>query len=113
VSAEAAVQGTLARYKTALESRDLGALKQIWPALVGRQEAAIKMEFDNARSIAVDFDNVNVRVTNTAATLTCRRNYVVTTSQGQTLKTASKMTMTLDRRNGSWVIDTIRHEVER
>jgi len=96
-----------------LESRDLAALKQIWPALVGRQEAAIKTEFDNARSIAVDLDNVNVRVANTAATVTCRRNYVVTTAQGQTLRTASRMTMTLERRNGSWVIDAIRHEVDR
>jgi hypothetical protein len=104
---------TMARYKSALESRDIGALKQIWPALAGRQESAIRNEFDNARSIAVDLQNVSPVVTNNMAIVTCRRDYSVTTTDGRTLKTATRMTVTLTRRNGSWLIDNIRHEAER
>jgi hypothetical protein len=113
VDPAAGLNETMARYKHALESRDLGALKQIWPGLAGRQELAIKNEFDNARSIAVDLQNVSPAVSNNTATVTCRREYEVTTVDGRTLRTATKMTVTLNRRNGSWVIDTIRHEAER
>ena len=103
----------MARYKTALEARDLGALKQIWPGLAGRQETAIRNEFENARAIAVDLQGLTPVASNDTAIVTCRRNYAVTTVDGHTLKTATRMTVTLNRRNGSWVIDDIRHEAER
>jgi hypothetical protein len=109
----AAVQELVARYKSALEARDLGALKQIWPALGGRQETAMKAEFDNARAIAVTLQGVSVSIAGTTATVTCRRDYVVTTSDRKTLNSATRMTMTLERKNGAWTIDTIRHEAAR
>ena len=108
-----AVTETMVRYKNALESRDIGALKQVWPALGGRQEQAIRNEFDNSRSIAVDLQNLSPVVSNNTATVTCRRSYVVTTIDGRTLQTATRMTVTLSKRNGSWIIDNIRHEAER
>ncbi len=108
-----AVQAVLARYRAALESRDIGALKRIWPALSGRQEDAIKNEFEHSRSIAVGLDGVDIRPTSSGATVTCHRNYAVTTADGQTLRTATQMFMTLARRDGGWVIETIRHEVAR
>jgi hypothetical protein len=107
------VQELIARYKSALEARDLGALKQIWPALGGRQETAMKAEFDNARAIAVTLQGVSVSIAGTTATVTCRRDYVVTTSDRKTLNSATRMTMTLERKNGAWTIDTIRHEAAR
>jgi hypothetical protein len=100
------------RYKAALEARDLGALKQIWPGLGGRQEAAIKAEFDNARAIAVTLNAIAPSIANNTATVTCRRDYVVTTEDRKTLKSATRMTMTLDRRNGTWLIENIRHEAQ-
>ena len=109
----AAVQDLIARYKSALEARDLGALKQIWPALGGRQETAMKAEFDNARAIAVTLQGVNVSIAGNTATVTCRRDYVVTTSDRKTLNSATRMTMTLERKNGAWAIDNIRHEAAR
>jgi serine/threonine-protein kinase len=113
VDPAAAIRETLARYKSALEARDLGALKQIWPGLAGRQETAIRNEFENARAIAVEIQGLTPVVTNNTAVVTCRRNYVVTTVDGRTLRTATRMTVTLNRHNGSWVIDNIRHEAER
>jgi hypothetical protein len=107
------VRAVLARYRTALESRDIGSLKRIWPALAGRQEDALRNEFEHARSIAVGFEGVDVRPTNSGATVTCRRSYTVTKEEGQTLKTTTTMIMTLVRRDGPWSIETIRHEAAR
>jgi hypothetical protein len=109
----AAVQAVLARYRAALESRDIGALKRIWPALSGRQEEAIKNEFEHSRAIVVGLDGVDISSTGSGATVTCRRNYAVTTADGQTLRTATTMFMTLSRRDGAWSIDAIRHEAAR
>ena len=112
-SPESAIQGVLTRYRGALEARDIGALKRIWPALGGRQEDAVSNEFQHARAIAVSLDGVDVKSSGNAATVTCRRNYSVTTGDGQTLKTTTKMIMTLARHDGGWSIETIRHEVIR
>jgi hypothetical protein len=109
----AAVNELLMHYKSALEARDLGARKQIWPGLGGRQEAAIKGEFDNARAIGVTLSSISPSISNNKATVTCRREYVVSTNDRKTLSSATRMTMTLDRKNGTWVIENIRHEAER
>jgi serine/threonine protein kinase len=112
-SPEIAIQAVLTRYRGALEARDIGALKRAWPALGGRQEEAVSNEFQHARAIAVSLDGVDIKSSGSAATVTCRRNYAVTTGDGQTLKTTTKMIMTLARRDGGWSIETIRHEVIR
>jgi serine/threonine protein kinase len=108
-----AVQAVLARYRAALESRDINALKRIWPTLSGRQEDAIRNEFEHSRGIAVGLDGVDIRPAGNGATVTCHRNYAVTTADGQTLRTATRMSMTLVRRDGAWTIETIRHEAAR
>jgi hypothetical protein len=108
-----AVQAVLARYRAALESRDIGALKRIWPTLSGRQEDAIRNEFEHSRGIAVGLDGVDIRPTANGATVTAHRSYAVTTADGQTLRTATRMSMTLVRHDGAWTIETIRHEAAR
>jgi hypothetical protein len=111
--ARAAIQRMLAEYRGALESRDLAALKRIWPGLGGRQEDAIRSEFDHARMIRVALENIQTNIAGSTAAVSCRRSYAVTTADGQKLDTASKMTMTLSGRDGSWVIDSIRFEGAR
>jgi serine/threonine-protein kinase len=112
-TATPAVRAALTRYASALRSRDLSALKQVWPALSGRQEAAIRSEFENARAIGVSLDDVDIKVADRSATVTCRRNYTVTTMQGRTLETAGRMIVTLSPHNGAWLIDGIRYEQAR
>ena len=112
-NAVAAVQAVLAKYRAALESRDIHALKQIWPSLSGRQEDAIRNEFEHSRGIVVGLDGVDIRPTGNGATVTCHRSYAVTTADGHTLRTATQMSMTLARRDGAWTIETIRHEAAR
>ena len=112
-SIDAAVQTLLGRYRSAIEARDISALKRIWPGLSGRQEEALLGEFQHARAIAVGFDGVDIRPAGNGATVSCRRNYAVTTADGQTLKTITTMIMTLVRRDGAWSIENIRHEAAR
>jgi hypothetical protein len=109
----AAINDLLARYRSALEARDLAALKQIWPGLAGRQEAAIKSEFDNARAIGVTLSSIAPAITNNTAVVTCRREYTVTTNDRKTLRSATRMTVNLARKNGVWLIENIRHDAER
>jgi hypothetical protein len=78
--------------------------------LSGRQEAAIKTEFENARAISVTLQAITPSIAGGTATVVCRREYVVTTLDRKTLSTATRMTMTLDRKNGTWVIGNIRHD---
>jgi eukaryotic-like serine/threonine-protein kinase len=108
-----AVRAVLTKYQLAIESRDLDALRRIWPGLAGRQEEAMRAEFERARAIGVRLDGVTVKIAGGVATASCRRDYSVTTGDGQTLKTTTDMTMTLSRRNGAWTIDAVRHEVVR
>lgn len=107
------IRDVVAKYQSALESRDIDALKRIWPALAGRQEAALRTEFQNARAIDVSLAGVGIRVTGAAATVNCQRNYRVTTADGKTLETATHMTMTLNSRDGAWGIANIQHEAIR
>jgi serine/threonine-protein kinase len=109
-NAAAAIQRIVDDYRAALEARDLTALKRIWPTLSGRQEDAIRSEFDHTRTIRVGLSNIQTTVAGSIATVSCRRAYAVTTADGQRLDTASKMTMTLSGRDGAWVIDNIRFE---
>jgi hypothetical protein len=103
----------VSRYQVALEARDLAGLKRIWPALGGRQEDAIRSEFQNARAINVAIDGLTVRVNGNNATAVSRRNYQVTTTDGRTLRTATRMTIALTRRDGGWAIENISHEATR
>jgi hypothetical protein len=109
----AGIHATLTRYANALEARDLGALRRIWPSLSGRQEEAIRNEFQNARAIAVELADIDVKIVGRAATATCRRRYTVTTAQGQTLNTVGRMIVALSRQADVWTIDNIRYEATR
>ena len=74
---------------------------------------ALRSEFENARTITVNLQGISSAVTNGSATVTCRRDYVVTTVDGRTLRSSARMVVTMNRHNGSWVIDNIRYEAER
>ena len=73
----------------------------------------MKAEFDNARAIGVTLTSIAPSISGNTATVTCRREYVVTTNDRKTLNSSTRMTMTLERKNGTWQIDNIRHEAAR
>jgi serine/threonine protein kinase len=101
---DAAIADVLARYKAAVESRSLDALKRIWPGL---PEQAMRDEFRQATSISVGIVDPKITATNDTATVTFVRHYEVV-KEGQRLQSQSNATMELRRSGNSWVIDHIR-----
>ena len=105
---EAAISDVLSRYKAAIESRSLEAIKKIWPALSGGQEDALRVQFRSASSISVAIIDPRISATNDTATVTFVRDYVVIMiADGQRLHSQSDATMTLRRTGNAWVIERI------
>lgn len=113
VPAEPAVRDVLARYVAALEARSLPSLKRIWPGLSGPQERAIRDEFENARSIAVELRQPVIDTTGGGAVVTCLRKYELETLDGHHLVSNTTSTLVLHKNGGTWVIDSVRHDVLR
>ena len=109
--AEETIRAVLAQYVSALEARDLGALKRIWPSLSGPQEEAIRDEFRNARDIDVTIDAPRITVTGDSATVSCLRRYRLQTRDGHRLQTDTRTTVVLRKAaRASWIIEAIRYE---
>ena len=60
----------LEQYESALERRDLAALKRVWPSLGGTQEAAIRSDFRNSKRIEVEIVSPQIAVGDDTATVT-------------------------------------------
>jgi hypothetical protein len=103
---EAAISDVLSRYKAGLESRNLEAIKKIWPGLSGAQEDALRTQFRTASSINVGIIDPRISATNETATVTFVRDYVVM-ADGQRFHSQSDATMTLRRAGSAWVIERI------
>jgi serine/threonine-protein kinase len=107
---EAGVAELLDRYKGALESRSLDALRRIWPGMSRSQEAAMRSDFRNANRIQVEVLGPQISVRGNNATVTFVRRYQLDTVDGQQLRTDTRTTITAHRNGGGWVIDQIRFE---
>ncbi len=112
-TAEQSIATVITRYVAALEARDLNALRQVWPGLGGAQEAAIKSDFENARSIDASFANPTITVSGATATATGLRRYALRTRDGHRLQGDTMTTITLRQAGGQWVIDSMRHQPAR
>jgi serine/threonine protein kinase len=112
-SPAAGITELLDRYKAALESRNLDALKRLWPGVSSAQESAIRYEFQNASRISVDIASPQITARGTTGTVTFVRRYRIDTVDGQRLSTDTRTTMTVHRAGSSWVIDQIRFEPVR
>ena len=98
------------RYTSALQQRDLSALKAVWPTLAGAQQSAIESEFNNARSITVQFVDPKIDVSGSTATVTGVRRYGLQTRDGQQLRTETNTTLVLRQSANGWHIESVRHQ---
>ena len=108
-----AVLGLLQRYKSAYENKDLSSLRALWPSLGGSQETAIQEEFQNARSINIDLQSIEILFAEDQALVISRRNYQLVTADGRRLQTESRATFSLRLMETNWSIETIRFEALR
>jgi ketosteroid isomerase-like protein len=93
-----------------LESRNLAALKRVWPSLGGTQERAIQTEFANARTLQTQFTDPRITINGDITTVTGFRMYSLVTQDGQRLSSVTRTTMTLRRDGGAWVIERVVHQ---
>jgi ketosteroid isomerase-like protein len=100
---------TLRRYTAALEQRDIGALKAVWPGLTRAQQDAVEAEFANARSISVELASPRFEVNGTTATVTAVRHYSLRTRDGQQLRSDTTTTLTLRQQGTGWLIESVSH----
>jgi serine/threonine-protein kinase len=112
-TAEDSIRDVVRRYEHALESRNIDALKRVWPTLAGTQEEAIRKEFAYTRDIKVDIDDLGISVTGATATVTFIRRYQLSTVDGQNLLRNSRTTMGMRRAGTDWLIDRVRFEAIR
>ena len=110
---EAGVAELLARYKSALEARDLEALKRVWPGLSGNAQNAIRDEFRHASQIGVEILDPRTSVAGATGTVSFLRRYELVTVEGQRLRTETRTTMDVRRSGSTWVIERIRFEPAR
>jgi hypothetical protein len=110
---EAEVTDLVARYKSALEGRDISALKRIWPSLSGTPESRLRSEFDHASQISADILDPRIALSGTAGSVTFLRRYLVVTTDGQRLRSDTRATMDIRRTGSTWVIEGIRFEPVR
>jgi len=110
VKVQAAVAAVIDRYTSALQQRDLSALKAVWPTLAGAQQSAIESEFNNARSITVQFVDPKIDVSGSTATVTGVRRYGMQTRDGQQLRTETNTTVVLRQSANGWHIESVRHQ---
>ena len=109
-SPQEAVSAAVQRYVLALQNRDMPSLKAVWPGLGGQDQAAIQAEFDNARSIDVEFVNPRIDINGTAATVTGVRRYSLRTRDNQQLRKDTLTTLSLRQSGNAWLIESVRHQ---
>lgn len=107
---EQGIRAALQQYASALENRDLAALKRVWPSLSGQAERDIRDDFQNAREISVGIDDERIDLNGDSATVTCLRHYLMQTRDGHRLERETRTIISLRRNGRSWLIDSIRFE---
>ena len=107
--AEDDIKGVIAQYVSGLQSRNLPALKRVWPSLSGQQEKALRTEFSNARTVQALFHDPRISVNDGTTTVTGTRTYALETQDGQQLFTTTRTTITMRRVGDEWVIERMVH----
>jgi serine/threonine-protein kinase len=105
-----AIRDLVQQYIAALEGRNLTALMKIWPSLGAAQERALRTEFQNARSIMVQFADQRIDVNGETATMSAIREYVLVTGDGQRLSTTTRTTFTFRRNGAGWFIANVTYQ---
>jgi len=105
-----AIRAVVNQFVGALEARNIGALKALWPSLPAAQERAIRSEFANARSLQVRLADLRIDVDGETATVTAMREYQIVTADSHRLASTSRMTMRMRRTGEAWTIEGVTYQ---
>jgi len=100
---QAAVRHVIADYERAIENKDIGLYKRIWPTLSSAQEKALMSAFNNKSRQDVQIKLLGVDIGGREATVRLQRSDVV---DGKPIKPFNQ-TVTLVRQGDAWAIKSI------
>jgi len=106
--ATADIKETLRLYSRVFEAKDLGLLQQIRPGIRSEELSRYRNIFDRTRSYKLTLKVDAIRVSGDEAEAKGRREDVVVTSNGETVKTPGEFRFRLKRSNNRWIIDAVR-----
>ncbi len=107
-NARDAIGAVVAAYAAAIGSRDVAAIRRVYPQLTTEQQANWQAFFGAVRSIAAKFDITSLEVNGTSAVAQLTGVYEYVSSAGHTERQPIAVRATLQRETGGWTILSIR-----
>jgi hypothetical protein len=109
----AEVRAALDSYVRAVETKDIGLLRQVRPSLTDEEIARTRASYEIKRSQKVDLRVDEITINGDEAQAVGRREDVITLKDGQRLRQDLKFTYTLKRGSRGWVIQEAREYADR
>jgi serine/threonine protein kinase len=109
----AEVRATLDSYVRAVETRDIGLLRQVRPGLTDEEINRTRASYEIKKSQKVDLKVDEITINGDEAQAVGRREDVITLKDGQRLRQDLKFTYTLKRGSRGWVIQEAREYADR
>jgi hypothetical protein len=95
-------------YARAIESRDIAAIRRVYPGLTAEQERGFEQFFQAARKINVTFRVANVESTAAAADARLNGTYEYESSSGKIERQPVSFAASLRREGGEWRLVSLR-----
>jgi hypothetical protein len=104
----AGIAATVEAYARAIESRDIGALRRVYPALTSEQQRNFEQFFKMARSINVTLRLANVESSGSSADGRLEGNYEFVTNEGRTERQSVSWAVTFRHDGNAWRLGSVR-----
>jgi len=98
----AGIASTIEAYARAIESRDIGTLRRVYPGLTSEQQRNFEQFFKMARTINVTLRLANVESSGTSADGRLEGNYEFVTNEGRTERQSVRWAVTFRHDGNAW-----------
>jgi len=99
---------TVAAYARAIESRDIGAVRRVYPGITSDQARGFEQFFQSARSINVTFRVTDVETSGNSADAKLVGSYQYVTSEGKSERQPVSFSASLRYDSGAWRLTSVR-----
>ena len=99
---------TVAAYARAIESRDIGAVRRVYPGLTSDQARGFEQFFQSARNINVTFRVTDIEMSGNNADAKLVGSYQYVSSEGKTERQPVSFSASLRYESGAWRLTSVR-----
>ena len=104
----AGISPTVEAYARAIESRDISAIRRVYPGLTSDQQRNFEQFFQSARNINVTFRVANIEASGSSADARLVGTYEYVTSAGKTERQSVSFAATLRHDGNAWRLVSVR-----